>query len=150
MSWHLTQLNVGRLHKPVEAPDNDDFMNNLDPINALAERSPGFVWRYQTAEGNATATRPFDDDQIIINFSIWESIDALSDYAYNSDHRDFLRRRGEWFERPDEPHLVCWWIPAGEIPTVDDAIVRLEKLRADGPSPVAFTIRHRYPPPGDG
>ncbi len=149
MTWHLAQLNIGRLRAPTEDPATADFMNNLDRINALAEATPGFVWRLQTDEGNATAIRAFDGDPLmILNLSVWESVDSLADYVYRSDHTPFLRRRGEWFERLEELYLVLWWIPAGTVPTIDEALGRLEHLKAHGPSPEAFTFRRPFSHPG--
>lgn len=133
----------------------DDFRTNLDPVNALAEASPGFVWRLQDDSGNATEIKPFGDELEIINLTVWESIDALADFTYRSGHREFLRRRREFFEAASQPYLCLWWIPEGTIPTIDDAIARLEHLRANGPTPTAFTFRQRFEPgdevmqPGD-
>ena len=141
---HLAQLNTGRMRAPTDDPLVKEFMDALDPVNALAERSPGFVWRFQTADGNATAERPFDDDTILVNFSTWESVEALSDYVYRSDHAAYLRRRAEWFERFDGIYSVLWWVPAGHRPTVEEALERLEHLRVHGPTRKAFTFRHRF------
>lgn len=146
MSHHLAQLNIGRLLAPTDDPLVAEFMGALDRVNALAEASPGFVWRFQTDEGNATAERPFDDDTILVNLSVWESVDALADYVYRSDHTAFMRRRAEWFERMREVYLVLWWIPAGHEPTMAESIERLEHLREHGPTPTAFTFRHRFAP----
>jgi hypothetical protein len=148
MAWHLAQLNIGRLRAEVGDPSIAEFMDNLDPINALAEASPGFVWRLQTDEGNATAIRAFPDDPLMaLNLSVWESIEALADFAYRSAHTGFLRRRAEWFERLGEIYQVLWWIPAGFTPTVDEAIARLDHLRTSGPGPEAFTFRQPFPHP---
>jgi hypothetical protein len=141
---HLAQLNIGRLRAPTDDPLVAEFMDALDAINALAERSPGFVWRFQTDEGNATAERPFEDDTILVNFSTWASVDALAEYVYRSDHAAFLRRRGEWFERMNEVISVLWWVPEHHRPSVEEAIERLEHLREHGPTPHAFTFRHRF------
>ena len=146
MEFHLAQLNIGRLRAPTDDPVVAEFMAALDPVNALAERSPGFVWRFQTPEGNATAERPYDDDAVLVNLSVWQSVEALADYVYRSDHTAFMRRRAEWFERMREISVVLWWVPAGHTPTVADAIARLDHLRANGPSPHAFTFRHRFDP----
>ena len=147
--WHLAQFNIGRLRAEVDDPSVAEFMDNLDPINALAEASPGFVWRLQTDEGNATAIRAFPDDPLMaLNLSVWESIEALADFAYRSAHTGFLRRRAEWFERLGEVYQVLWWIPAGVTPTVDEAIARLDHLRTFGPGPEAFTFRQPFPQPG--
>ena len=149
MTWHLDQLNIGRLRAEVDDPSIAEFMDNLDPINALAEASPGFVWRLQTDEGNATAIRAFADDPLLVlNLSVWESMESLADFAYRSAHTPFLRRRGEWFERLGEVYLVLWWIPAGTVPTVDEALDRLDHLKRIGPSPEAFTFRQPFPHPG--
>src|SRR3954451_16144894 len=143
---HLAQLNVGRLRAPMDDPTIDDFRTNLDPINALAESSPGFVWRLQDDTGNATGIKPFGDDLEIVNLTVWESIDALADFTYRTGHREFLRRRREFFEAPTDAYLCLWWIPEGTIPTVDDAIERLEQLRAHGQTPRAFTFRPGFEP----
>ena len=127
----------------------DDFRTNLDPINALAESSPGFVWRLQDDTGNATGIKPFGDDLEIVNLTVWESIDALADFTYRTGHREFLRRRREFFEAPTDSYLCLWWIPEGTIPTVEDAIERLEHLRANGPTRTAFTFRQRFEPGDD-
>jgi hypothetical protein len=149
MTWHLAQLNIGRLRAPIDDPALTDFVANLDPINALADATPGFVWRLQTEEGNATAIRPFADDELMaINMSVWESMEALADYVYRSAHTAFLRRRSEWFERLRDVYLVLWWIPAGTLPTVDEAVARLDRLRTYGPTQEAFTFRQPFPHPG--
>ncbi len=144
MTHHLAQLNVGRLLAPTDDPLVAEFMEALDPINELAERSPGFVWRFQTDEGNATAERPFDDDTILVNLSVWASSEALADYVYRSDHTAFMRRRAEWFERMRDVSVVLWWVPEGHRPTVAESIERLDHLREHGPTPHAFTFRQRF------
>lgn len=146
--WHLAQLNIGRLRAPVDAPLVAEFMAALDPVNALADGSPGFVWRFQTEDGNATAERPYADDRIIVNFSTWESITALGDYVYRSPHRQYLQRRREWFERLEDAVSVLWWVPAGHRPTVKEAVDRLDHLRRHGPTPSAFTFRRPFAPDG--
>lgn len=145
---HLAQLNVGIVKAPLDSPVMADFVNNLDRINALAEATPGFVWRLQTPEGNATAIRPTEDSNFLVNMSVWEDVDALRRFVYQSAHLPIMRRRGEWFERMAEAYLVLWWIPHGHIPTVDEALARLAELRAQGPTPRAFTFRTAFPPPG--
>ncbi|MET0909801.1 MAG: DUF3291 domain-containing protein [Ilumatobacteraceae bacterium] len=142
----LAQLNIGRLRAPTDSPIVAEFMNALDPINALADASDGFVWRFQTDDGNATAERPFDDETILVNFSTWESVDSLADYVYRTAHTEFLRRRREWFERFDGVVVVLWWVPSGHRPSVAEAIERLAHLEANGPTPYAFTFSHRFDP----
>jgi hypothetical protein len=143
-SHHLAQLNIGRMVAPTDSPLVAEFMNALDEINALAEASPGFVWRFQTDDGNATAERPYPDDTILVNFSTWESIESLSDYVYRTVHTDYLRRRREWFERFESSYVVLWWVPAGHRPTATEAIERLDHLERHGPTPYAFTFRRRF------
>jgi hypothetical protein len=145
---HLALLNVGRLREPLDAPAMAGFVDALQPINALADATPGFVWRL-VAEGSADATgiRPYDDD-LIVNMAVWESREALWDFTYRTDHLEFLRRRREWFTRMDEPYLVLWWVLAGHIPSVEEALGRLDLLRASGPCPDAFTFRRSYDPDG--
>ncbi len=142
---HLAQVNVARLVAPLDSPQLADFVANLDPVNAIADASPGFVWRLQTETGDATALRIFDDDWIIVNMSVWGSLEALRGYVYRSAHADVLRRRQEWFERMAEAHVALWWIEAGTLPTLDDARERLMTLRAEGPTQRAFTLREPYP-----
>ncbi len=125
----------------------EGFRPQLDPSNALADRTPGFVWRLQTEDGNAMAIRPFDDDRMAINMSVWESPEALQQFVYKSVHVGLLRDRQQWFEKPNGPILVLWWVPAGHIPTIDEAKDRLQRLKDRGPSPGAFTFRTTFPPP---
>lgn len=147
-AWHLAQINIGRLTHPVDDPRIAEFMDNLDPINALAEASPGYVWRLQDDSGNATALRGFDDPTILPNLTVWESIESLKDYVFKSDHARFLRKRREWFLPMDDlPILTMWWIPAGHIPTLDEARERVEHLAANGPSAYAFSFRPTFDPP---
>ena len=144
--WHLAQLNIGRMVAPTTAPEVADFMAALDRINALAEAAPGFVWRLQTDAGNATDIHAFDDPLLLLNLSVWDSIEHLRAFTYTTAHTDVLRRRREWFERLAEAHLVLWWIPAGHVPTIAEALDRLERLRRNGPSPAAFTFRVPFEP----
>ncbi len=143
---HLAQLNVGRLRAPMDDPRIDDFRENLDRINELAERSPGYLWRLQDESGNATGIKPYGDELEIVNLTVWASVEALADFTYRTGHIEFLRRRREFFEAATQPIVCLWWIPEGTLPEVDEAIARLEHLRAHGPTPTAFTFRHRFRP----
>jgi heme-degrading monooxygenase HmoA len=145
---HIVQVNIARLREPLDSPRLADFVAALDPVNALADSSPGFVWRLQTEDGDATAIRAFDDDMLIVNMSVWESIDHLAAFTYGGEHREVLRRRRDWFERIKDAYAVLWWVPAGYRPTVEDARSRLDLLRRMGPTPDAFTFRVRYGPDG--
>jgi hypothetical protein len=138
---HLAQINIGRILAPMESEIMRDFKNNLDPINALAERSPGFIWRLKDDAGNATSLRVFDDDMMLVNLGVWESPEALFDFVYKSHHTEFLRRRSEWFEKSNLPAYVLWWIEPGHIPTTDEAKSRLEHLQVNGESEFAFTFK---------
>lgn len=146
MEFHIAQINIGRAVGPVDGPQLAGFMALLDPINALADNSPGFVWRMQDEAGNNTSLRPYDDERIIVNMSTWESVDALWDFVYNSAHVEIFRRRREWFERFESTYLGLWWVPAGTIPTVEDAKLRLASLDEHGPTPYAFTFKQRFAP----
>ncbi len=145
----LAQINVARLRAPMDSPLIAEFAEALDPVNALAEASPGFVWRFQTDDGNATAVRPYDDDLVIINLSVWASVEALTDFVFRSHHTSYLRRRSQWFERMTEASVALWWVPAGHEPSIDEGVARLAHLRTHGPSAHAFILRQLAPPPSD-
>lgn len=147
MAYHLAQYNIAWLVAPLDDPRLDGFRANLDRINRLADESPGFVWRHQTDDGNSTSVRVRDDPRILINFSVWASVEALFAYAFRSQHADVYRRRREWFTHEEEPYAVLWWIPAGHVPPVAEAEDRLAHLRQHGPTPQAFTFKKRYPTP---
>lgn len=147
--WHLAQLNVGRMVAPLDAPEIAGFRAQLDPINALADADPGLVWRLQTEAGNATDIRPTEDDLFLVNLSVWRSIEALRAFTYTSGHVHVLRQRRSWFEQLAAAHLVLWWVPAGHVPTVEQALARLDRLRRDGPTPAAFTFRAPFAPDAD-
>jgi hypothetical protein len=144
---HLAQVNIGRLQAPLDSAQLSGFVVALEPINALADVSPGFVWRLQTEDGDATAVRPYDDDMVLINMSVWESLEDLRQFVYRSVHSDVMHQRRQWFSRMDT-YLALWWIPAGTIPSVADAARRLAVLASHGPTPEAFTFRVWYRPPG--
>jgi len=145
---HLAQLNIAHLRAPVDSPEIAEFVALLEPINAIADRAPGFVWRLKESETDPTATVRHDyGDLLLVNFSVWESMQALWDYVYRSPHLGVLRRRREWFLRMAEPSMVMWWVPEGTIPTLAEAMERLERLRAEGPGPEAFTFKDPYPDP---
>ena len=145
--FELAQVNIGRLLAPVDSPLIADFMGALDPINALADTSPGFIWRLQTTEGNATSLHAFDDELIISNMSVWASIEALRAFVYTSSHTGVLRRRRDWFGAYESAFMALWWVPTGHRPTIDEAKERLASLDRDGPTPFAFTFRQPFEPP---
>ncbi|WP_174873062.1 DUF3291 domain-containing protein [Vogesella oryzae] len=148
-AYHLAQLNIATLLAPLDSPQLADFVANLQRINSLGESAPGFVWRLQDEAGDATALRPFGDE-VIVNMSLWYSLEALGDFVYRSEHVDFFRRRREWFSRMAEAASVLWWVPAGHIPTLQEAADKLAQLRRDGPSAGAFSYARPFPPPVAG
>ena len=151
-SYHLAQVNIGRVLAPLSDPLMAGFVEKLDEVNALADASPGFIWRLQTPEGNATAVRPYDDDAILVNMSVWASLEALDHFVYalESEHRQVMKQRRSWFERFDGPYLALWWVPEGHIPTVEEAKARLESLRLSGETAFAFSFKHPFPAPNTG
>lgn len=146
-AWHLAQVNIARAIAALDSPQLAGFVAKIDEINLLAENSPGYVWRFKEESGNALYARPYDDDRILFNLSVWHSPDHLKAYVYRSGHADLIRQRQEWFEHSDEAILALWWIPAGQIPTVDEAKARLTHLRRHGPSAHAFGFRQLFPSP---
>lgn len=142
---HLAQVNIARMKGALESPVMAGFVARLEKINALADRSPGFVWRFQSDEGNATYLRPYDDDRILFNLSVWEGVEPLRDYVYRSAHVEVLRARREWFTAFEGAHLALWWVPAGHRPSVDEAKDRLAHLAEHGPTPHAFTFQTGFP-----
>ncbi|ROO88150.1 uncharacterized protein DUF3291 [Actinocorallia herbida] len=144
----IAVVNVARALAPTDSPVLAAFMAGLEPVNALADSSPGFVWRLVDESGeDATSLRPYEDDLMMINLATWESVESLFDFTYRTAHLEFLRRRREWFEHLGEPAVALWWVPDGHRPTPEEAVSRLEHLRAHGPSPEAFTFRDRCPAP---
>jgi Domain of unknown function (DUF3291) len=147
-SWHLAQLNIGRMRAPTDDPLIAGFTAALEPINALADAAPGFVWRLQTEDGDATAIRPFpEDDLLLVNMSVWASLEALADFVYRSDHREVMAQRRRWFHKMEAAYLVLWWVPAGRLPSIEEAKERLYRLRTEGSGPEAFTFRQPFPAP---
>lgn len=143
---HLAQINIGRMKGPLDGPVMAGFMARLDDLNALADRSDGFVWRLQGEAGNNTYLRPYEDERIIVNMSVWESLEHLRAYVYSSAHAEVLKQRRDWFEKFESAMLALWWIPAGHIPTVKEAKLRLASLDAHGPTAFAFTFKTTFPP----
>ncbi|MGH9888123.1 MAG: DUF3291 domain-containing protein [bacterium] len=145
--WHLVQLNVAYAAAPLDSPQLADFMAALVPINALADASPGFVWRLVGSGDNATDVTVDGRPGLLVNMSVWASAEALFDFVYKSAHAKIMARRREFFQKMDV-FLVLYWVPAGHMPTMQEAIAKLEHLRAHGPTPEAFTFKQRFPPPG--
>ena len=149
-SYHIAQMNVATAMFDLDDPRIAEFMAQLDDVNALADRSIGFVWRLQDETGNATAIKTDGDPRFIVNMSVWASIDDLFAFVYRTTHTKVMVRRREWFERPDAAVQVLWWVETGHEPTVDEGLAKLEELRTNGPSAAAFTFKERFPAPDGG
>jgi len=143
--YHIAQVNIGRIRAELDDPAMAGFVGRLDEINALADASPGFVWRLQTDAGNATYFRPFADERMLLNMSVWESVESLRHYVYKSTHRELLRERHAWFERLESAYAALWWVPSGHLPGVDEAKRRIAHLDAHGPTQFAFTFQRVFP-----
>jgi hypothetical protein len=143
--YHLAQINIGRILAPIDDPIMAEFVAQLPAINALADSTPGFVWRLQTESGDATSIRIYEDDMVAVNMSVWESVDALREFAYKSSHAGVMRDRKRWFEKFDGPYMALWWIPAGHIPTPQEGQERLEYLREHGDTADAFSFKKIFP-----
>lgn len=144
--YHIAQINIGRIRAELSDPVMAGFVNRLNEINALADASPGFVWRLQTDEGNATYFRPFKDERMLLNMSVWEDLESLRRYVYQTAHRELLRERHAWFEKLQQVYMALWWVPEGHIPGIDEALRRLAHLEAHGPSQFAFTFQSIFAP----
>ncbi|MDI3385984.1 DUF3291 domain-containing protein [Streptomyces sp. B-S-A8] len=145
-AYELAQVNIARLKYPLDSPELKGFVDALDPVNAVADAAEGFVWRLQSESGNATDVPVFGDSWLIVNMSVWRNPDALTAFMYQGRHRELLARRREWFEQVEAAVTALWWVPAGHRPTVREAEQRLLRLRAEGPTPYAFTLRTSFPP----
>ncbi len=144
--YHIAQINIGRIRAELDDPIMAGFVNRLDEINALADISPGFVWRLQTNQCNATYFRPFNDTRLLLNMSVWTDVESLRHYVYQTAHRELLRERHVWFEKLQQLYLALWWVPAGHIPGIDEAKRRLAYLESHGPTQFAFTFKSIFDP----
>lgn len=144
--YHLAHLNIARALADLESETMSGFVSRLDEINALADHSPGFVWRLQDEEDEVAALALFNDPMLIVNLSVWESIETLRAFVYGTAHVELIRDREAWFGKLDDAHMVLWWVPGGHIPTVVEAREKLQLIRENGPGPRAFTFGKSYPP----
>ncbi|KPL96927.1 DUF3291 domain-containing protein [Vibrio splendidus] len=140
----LAQLNIALAKYPLDAPEIKEFVDNLELVNGIAESSEGFVWRLKDESGDATNIQAFDDPNMIVNMSVWDSVDSLKNFMFRTHHRDFMRRKGDWFHPLPEDTYVLWWIEEDRIPTLEEAIERLEHLREIGDTPYAFTFKTNF------
>ena len=148
-AYHLAQINIARMLAPITDPVMAEFVAQLPPINALAEQSPGFVWRLQSEDGDATSIRVYDDEFIIVNLTVWESVEALRQYVYKSAHSGVLRDRKRWFEKFDGPYYALWWVTAGHLPDPQEGKGRLEYLREHGDTAYAFSFKKVFLHPAE-
>jgi hypothetical protein len=145
--YQLAEINIAQMiGVNIDDPVMKEFKDNLDRVNALAESSPGFVWRLKDDSNNATAFDPYQNKQIIINISVWEDVQSLSDFTYKTFHTDFLKRRKEWFMKYGKAFVALWWMKKGEYPSLEEAVARLDHLQQNGPSAYAFDFKNPLPP----
>lgn len=144
--FHIAQINIGRVRGPLDSEVMQPFVARLEEINALADNAPGFVWRLKSDQGPSSYLQPFDDERLLVNMSVWSSVEALKTYVYKTAHAEVLRQRRDWFEHFDGVYMALWWVPAGHIPGIDEAKKRLAHLEAHGPSQFAFTFKTIQPP----
>lgn len=152
MGYELAQVNISRMKAPLDDPSFRDFVAGLEPVNALADDAPGFVWRLQTEDGDATSVRAFEWDVrgtsgVLVNMSVWESPEALAAFVFSGDHLAIMKRRREWFHKVQDVMTALWWVPAGYRPTTADAEEKIKHLRVYGPTPEAFTLKRYFPAP---
>lgn len=147
-NYHLAEINIAKM-KGITINDSimKEFVDNLDLVNTLAEKSEGFVWRLKDDSSNATNLNPYNDEQIIVNVSVWENMETLEHYIYKTFHSDFLKRRKEWFQKFGKASTAMWWIPAGQVPTLEEAVEKLDYLQQNGPSQLVFDLRNKFPSP---
>lgn len=137
--YHLAELNVGRLKAPVGDPRVAEFIDNIERINGLGQRMPGFVWMMQGDDGPGNTSSAIGrDPQYVPNLSVWEDVASLERFVWGTIHKQFFERRREWFEVLGDMHFVMWWVPAGHRPSLDEALERLELYRAQGDSDAGF------------
>ena len=146
--YQLAEINVARMKGiNIDDPIMKEFVDNLDVVNELAENSEGFIWRLKDDNNNATSLNPYDDEQVIINISVWESVETLEQYVFKTFHSDFLKRRKEWFHKYGQVHTAMWWIEAGNYPTVEEAVAKLASLQKDGATQDVFNFKDRFSVP---
>lgn len=146
-NYYLAQINIAHLKAPIDDPLIADFVADLDRINLIAEKSDGFIWRLKDDEGNATSFNPYDNPDYIINISVWQNVNALKEFVYNSGHLEVFMKRVQWFHKMNGPHMALWWVPINHMPTVEESVAKLELLKNEGPSDQVFTFRDQFDAP---
>ena len=145
--WQLAQVNIARAKDDLDSPLLQGFVDRLDEINTLADCAPGFVWRLQTEDGDATSIQAFDDPRLIVNMSVWRDVESLKHFVYKTTHVELIRARTQWFESIESVHQAMWWVEAGHLPDLQEAKDRMEHLQLHGANQTAFTFAKPYPPP---
>ena len=145
--WQLAQVNIACAKDDLDSPLLQGFVDWLDEVNALADHAPGFVWRLQTEDGDATSIQAFDDPRLIINMSVWRDIESLKHFVYKTTHVELIRARTQWFQSIESVHQAMWWVEAGHVPDLQEAKDRIEHLQLHGANQTAFTFAKPYPPP---
>ena len=147
-NYQLAQINIAKMNGVnINDPVMKEFVDNLILINSLAESSDGFVWRLKGENNNATNLNPYNDEQIIVNISVWQSIEHLEHYVYKTMHTEFLKRRKEWFQKFGKAYYALWWIVKDEYPTVAEAISKLTYMQQNGATQEAFDFKNRFKTP---
>lgn len=144
--YHLAQLNIANMKTSIDDPSMQGFVDNLEVVNAIADSSPGFVWRLKTEEGDATSITIFGNDMLLVNMSVWESVEDLKIFVYESFNLEIFKRKKEWFDKFEGVHQVMWWLRPGSTPTVEEAEARLLYLQVNGETAYAFNFRRTFPP----
>ncbi len=142
-NYHLAQINIAKRLVPMDDPIMQDFVNNIERINAIADQSNGFVWRLKDEDKDEAASI-FKDDALLINMSVWENKESLFNYTYRSNHLEIFKRKKEWFSKIKMAHMAFWYVPVGYVPTFKDAKIRLDYLNSHGETPFAFTFKSQF------
>ena len=145
--YYLAQINIAKLVAPIDSPLLEDFVGDLDRINAIADESEGFVWRLQDENGNATNINPFDDSSFIVNMSVWKTVEDLKNFVYNSGHLEVFSKRTKWFERMKTPHMALWWVEAGSFPSAEEGKNKLLELEMNGEMESSFSFKKLFEMP---
>jgi len=147
--YHLVELNIARARYESDDPRLKDFVDLIGPVNEMAERMPGYVWRLTDDGGVGTMDiTAFDDPRLLVNLSVWEDVDSLLTFINKTVHARVMNRRKEWFDAMESHHMVLWWVKAGHIPDLAEARAKLDWLDAQGPGPEAFTFGQLFAPDG--
>jgi heme-degrading monooxygenase HmoA len=145
--FHLAQVNIARAKFALDDPRMNAFISRLGEINAIAEESPGFIYRFTGDEFSNPFYATRFDRRYVFNLSVWESLETLKEFTFTSSHKELFRDRQEWFERLTAPSLAMWWVPAGHTPDIEEAVVRLDHITLHGETRFAFTFRSTFPAP---